>query len=61
MNTDLPTPNDKKDLEAFPPQQHVMEVEGMEYEFEVDESYLNAPKFTKFYRGVLLQMVLFGA
>ncbi|KZL63676.1 membrane protein (major facilitator superfamily transporter) [Colletotrichum tofieldiae] len=28
---------------------------------EVDDAYLRAPKFTKFYRGVLFQMILFGA
>lgn len=28
---------------------------------EVDHEYLNAPKKTKFYRGVLFQMILFGA
>ncbi|KAK1962207.1 major facilitator superfamily transporter [Colletotrichum sublineola] len=28
---------------------------------EIDEAYLRASKFTKFYRGVLFQMILFGA
>lgn len=28
--------------------------------FEVDQKYLVASKSTKFYRGVLLQMILFG-
>ncbi|GJC99972.1 major facilitator superfamily transporter [Colletotrichum higginsianum] len=28
---------------------------------EVDEAYLRAPKSTRFYRGVLFQMILFGA
>ena len=29
--------------------------------FEVDQAYLNASKSTRFYRGVLFQMILFGA
>ncbi|KAK6213156.1 major facilitator superfamily transporter [Colletotrichum tabaci] len=28
---------------------------------EIDEAYLRAPKSTRFYRGVLFQMILFGA
>lgn len=28
---------------------------------EVDDGYVRATKFTKFYRGVLFQMILFGA
>lgn len=28
---------------------------------EIDESYLRASKFTRFYRSVLFQMILFGA
>ena len=28
---------------------------------EVDEAYMSASWFTKFYRGVLFQMILFGA
>ena len=28
---------------------------------EIDETYLGASWFTKLYRGVLLQMILFGA
>ena len=27
----------------------------------VDDAYLRAPKLSRFYRGVLLQMILFGA
>lgn len=35
--------------------------ENNDNEFEVDNAYLRATKFTRFYRGVLCQMVLFGA
>lgn len=28
---------------------------------EIDDSYLRASKFTRFYRSVLFQMILFGA
>lgn len=31
------------------------------YFAEVDNAYLSASKTTKFYRGVLFQMILFGA
>lgn len=28
--------------------------------FEVDHAYLNASKFTRFFRGTLFQMIIFG-
>ena len=31
------------------------------YAADIDQEYLTAPKRTKFFRGVLFQMVLFGA
>lgn len=31
-----------------------------DYFAEIDEAYLHTSPFTKFYRGTLLQMILFG-
>jgi hypothetical protein len=38
----------------------VVEVENGGYDGDVDHAYLNSSKFTKFYRSMFLQMVLFA-
>lgn len=56
---------DKHDLEDKLPAGEVDDVQAVDSDehdpFEVDQHYLVASRSTKFFRGVLFQMVLFGA
>jgi hypothetical protein len=66
--TSLPT-SDSHDKDKDPHNADAVEVDDVppitlihEHDpFEVDQNYLAAPKWTRFYRSVLCQMLLFGA
>lgn len=47
--------DDTNELGTVP--SHVIEADH----YGIDDAYLRAPKFTKFWRSVLWQMILFGA
>ena len=52
----------RADSKTLDPSVNVVENQrDVAVEEDIDESYLAASKFTKLYRSVLLQMILFGA